>query len=61
MDGLATMPVSAMDNSPVHRINSASSEGECESRSPVSVSAPGENERPERMRDWLIRSVEFRS
>lgn len=48
------MPVSAMDNSPV-RVNSASSEGDIDS-GVVSV-GPSENERPERMRDWVIRSV----
>lgn len=49
------MAVPAVDSSPIHRMNSASSDGEHESRSPVSVGSGGESERPERMRDWLIR------
>lgn len=55
MESIGSMSVTA-DNSPVHRINSASSEGDCEGRSPVSV-GPSESERPERMRDWLIRMI----
>ena len=48
----------AVANSPIHLIGSGSSDGELETRSPVSVSAgAGDCERPERMRDWLIRLI----
>ena len=45
-------------NSPIsslHRVRSGSSDGEHETRSPASNCSETTDQRPERMRDWLIR------
>lgn len=55
--GGTSVALSSLEASPLPPcLNGNSSDGERDTRSPVSVGS-GENERPERMRDWLIRLV----